>query len=209
VLETVALENGLVIVNSVNCGYLDFAVNFLMAAQKVVSDVKVCILHTDQMRLHGDGDVFFSPNCTWAPLLPLALKRCLHSLSIFLSTLEPKWHLMPCFSCVWPWASKTCFGRRAVATGYLAQTCIFPESVHTRAHAYSNSRRFVWILSWSGQTISPRFLPRSRQTARAHGTNFTSSLLTVIACFGVGVPRYLCRCCGWGWTKLLSTSWTK
>lgn len=41
VLETAALENGLVIVNNVNCGYLDFATNFLLAARKVVSDVKV------------------------------------------------------------------------------------------------------------------------------------------------------------------------
>jgi len=42
VLETAALDNGLVIVNNVNCGYLDFATNFLLAARKVVSDVKVC-----------------------------------------------------------------------------------------------------------------------------------------------------------------------
>lgn len=41
VLETAALEDGLVIVNNVNCGYLDFATNFLTAARKVVSDVKV------------------------------------------------------------------------------------------------------------------------------------------------------------------------
>lgn len=41
VLETAALDNGLVIVNNVNCGYLDFATNFLLAARKVASDVKV------------------------------------------------------------------------------------------------------------------------------------------------------------------------
>lgn len=46
VLETAVLENGLVIVNNVNCGYLDFAVNFLLAAQKVVSGIKVRRVHT-------------------------------------------------------------------------------------------------------------------------------------------------------------------
>ena len=41
VLEHVAMEAGIVLVNSVNCGYLDMAINFLMAARKVVNDVKV------------------------------------------------------------------------------------------------------------------------------------------------------------------------
>lgn len=40
VLEHVATESGLVLVNNVNCGYLDFATNFLLAARKV-SDAKV------------------------------------------------------------------------------------------------------------------------------------------------------------------------
>ena len=41
VMEHVADDKGLIVVNSVNCGYLDFAVNFLRAARKVVNDVKV------------------------------------------------------------------------------------------------------------------------------------------------------------------------
>lgn len=41
VLETAVLDSGLVIANNVNCGYLDFATNFLTAARKVLSDVKV------------------------------------------------------------------------------------------------------------------------------------------------------------------------
>lgn len=40
VLETVANEDGLVIVNNVNCGYLDFATNFLRSVRRV-SDAKV------------------------------------------------------------------------------------------------------------------------------------------------------------------------
>lgn len=40
VLDHVVSESGLVLVNNVNCGYLDFATNFLMAAQRV-SDAKV------------------------------------------------------------------------------------------------------------------------------------------------------------------------
>lgn len=41
VMEHVANDNGLILVNSVNCGYLDFAVNFFRSARKVVNDVKV------------------------------------------------------------------------------------------------------------------------------------------------------------------------
>lgn len=41
VLEHVATDTGLILVNSVNCGYLDMAVNFLLAARKVVCDAKV------------------------------------------------------------------------------------------------------------------------------------------------------------------------
>lgn len=41
VLEHVATEEGMVIVSSVNCGYLDFAINFLRAARNVNGDVKV------------------------------------------------------------------------------------------------------------------------------------------------------------------------
>lgn len=41
VLEHVATDEGLVLVNSVNCGYLDFAVNFVRAAGKVVDNIKV------------------------------------------------------------------------------------------------------------------------------------------------------------------------
>lgn len=41
VLEHVADDKGLVVVNTVNCGYLDFAVNFLRAARKVSSGMKV------------------------------------------------------------------------------------------------------------------------------------------------------------------------
>ena len=37
VLETVANEDGLVIVNNVNCGYLDFATNFLRSVRRVSS----------------------------------------------------------------------------------------------------------------------------------------------------------------------------
>lgn len=40
VLETVANDDGLVVVTNVNCGYLDFATNFLMSVRRV-SDVKV------------------------------------------------------------------------------------------------------------------------------------------------------------------------
>lgn len=43
VLEHVANDEGMVIVSSVNCGYLDFAINFLRAAQKVGGDVKVTV----------------------------------------------------------------------------------------------------------------------------------------------------------------------
>lgn len=42
-LEYVAMERGLILVNSVNCGYLDMAINFLLAARKVVNDVKVAL----------------------------------------------------------------------------------------------------------------------------------------------------------------------
>lgn len=42
VLEHVVMDAGLVLVNSVNCGYLDMAVNFLLAAREVVCDAKVC-----------------------------------------------------------------------------------------------------------------------------------------------------------------------
>lgn len=40
ILETVANEDGMVIVNNVNCGYLDFATNFLQSVQRV-SDAQV------------------------------------------------------------------------------------------------------------------------------------------------------------------------
>ncbi len=42
VLEHAVMDTGLVVVNSVNCGYLDMAVNFLLAAREVVCDAKVC-----------------------------------------------------------------------------------------------------------------------------------------------------------------------
>lgn len=42
VLETVANEDGVVMVNSVNCGYLDFASNFLQSVRRF-SDIKVCV----------------------------------------------------------------------------------------------------------------------------------------------------------------------
>ena len=45
VLETVANEDGLVMVNSVNCGYLDFAANFLQSVRRF-SDAKVGIILT-------------------------------------------------------------------------------------------------------------------------------------------------------------------
>lgn len=41
VLETVATERGMILVTSVNCGYLDMAVNFLRSVRNVVDDVKV------------------------------------------------------------------------------------------------------------------------------------------------------------------------
>jgi len=41
VLRHVATNDGLVLVNSVNCGYLDIATNFLVAAQKIIEDIKV------------------------------------------------------------------------------------------------------------------------------------------------------------------------
>ncbi|CAN0284637.1 unnamed protein product, partial [Scytosiphon promiscuus] len=42
VLETVANEDGMVMVNSVNCGYLDFVSNFLQSVRRF-SDIKVCV----------------------------------------------------------------------------------------------------------------------------------------------------------------------
>lgn len=69
VLETAALENGLVIVNNVNCGYLDFAVNFLLAARKVVSDIKV----RRKRRSHGYVDVSFLKPQRMFPFSPLAM----------------------------------------------------------------------------------------------------------------------------------------
>ncbi|CAM9141525.1 unnamed protein product [Scytosiphon promiscuus] len=47
VLEHVASDEGLIIVNNVNCGYLDFATNFLLAARKV-SDTKVLWVAMDE-----------------------------------------------------------------------------------------------------------------------------------------------------------------
>lgn len=51
ILEHVALEHGLIPVNSVNCGYLDFATNFLRSVKRV-SNLKVRSLgDTDSIRL--------------------------------------------------------------------------------------------------------------------------------------------------------------
>eukprot|EP00903_Cladosiphon_okamuranus_P005636 g5602.t1 len=47
VLENVVSDSGLVLVNNVNCGYLDFATNFLLAARKV-SDAKVLWVAMDE-----------------------------------------------------------------------------------------------------------------------------------------------------------------
>lgn len=41
VLEHVATKESMIIVSSVNCGYLDFAINFLLAARTASGDVKV------------------------------------------------------------------------------------------------------------------------------------------------------------------------
>jgi len=41
VLETAVLDTGLIVVNNVNCGYLDFAINFFTSARKVLDNVKV------------------------------------------------------------------------------------------------------------------------------------------------------------------------
>ena len=48
ILDTVADENGLVITNNVNCGYLDMAVNFLTSVQKF-SDSRVLFVAMDQV----------------------------------------------------------------------------------------------------------------------------------------------------------------
>ena len=48
VLETVANEDGLVIVNSVNCGYLDFASNFLNSVRKF-SDINILWVTMDEV----------------------------------------------------------------------------------------------------------------------------------------------------------------
>ena len=48
ILDTVADENGLVITNNVNCGYLDMAVNFLTSVQKN-SDSRVLFVAMDQV----------------------------------------------------------------------------------------------------------------------------------------------------------------
>jgi len=57
VLRHVATNVGLVLVNSVNCGYLDMATNFLRAAQKVAADTKV------SHALHQL--IFYEHRCRW------------------------------------------------------------------------------------------------------------------------------------------------
>eukprot|EP00752_Nemacystus_decipiens_P012355 g10952.t1 len=75
VMEHVADNKGLVLVNSVNCGYLDFAINFFRAARKVVNDVKVLWVATDEVTF--DFVDTLTPGC--AALFPASSSKRHHA----------------------------------------------------------------------------------------------------------------------------------